>query len=402
MGSSATTTSWLTPEIATEYFGYVTEGMGHEGAAEALRQKHAPLIGHLSLGTITRAMRGFRQRLEQLASAIFDDPMDGAECAEAADGGDLNLRAPDLPDEPDPLALANAYAANVASHATGRTWHGNQIDRVLQEAVIRDERLRMPFKGLVPPPLAPTAFEPLVLPYRDCLLWCDVHVPYHLNEAMAASLRSAVSNNLRRIIIAGDFMDTHWGSKFISWKTKAVHHESIREEFAIAQAIFAILLDTFEEVIIIPGNHDGGRWQRFTNGAVDFELLCSFMGGWKVDEKPDKLTIGMNRSLVLEGSPWGDWRITHPRKARKVPLSLAEELAAKYGMNILTAHQHHLGSRMHRHLPYICCDGGHLQDASITDYKQEVDDAHANWVAGWVELVDGWPTCRAWRPRADA
>lgn len=325
-----------TPEWALDvlpaYFGHIAGGMSHEDAALAVKDAYPEETAGKSLGTILRNMRNARQNFVQY-------------------GG--------------------------------------------EEATFEGELARQSFHGLVPPPLAPTAFEPLVLPYEDCLVWCDIHIPYHRADVIEQSLESAVNHGLKNLLIAGDLMDIHWGSKFMSWKTKGGHHENIRQEFAITQKIFSILDRTFEKIIIIPGNHDGGRFMHMTGGSVDFELLCSWMFGYRVDEKPEKLKIGLNRSVTLQGSPRGDWRITHPRKARKVPLALAEELAAKFQCNVLTAHQHHLGVRMHRHLPYICCDGGHMQDERITDYKQEVDDAHANWVAGWVELVDGWPNCYA-------
>lgn len=345
MGVSKKTPRWA-QLLGPDYFALVASGMSHEDAASSLRSDNGVAIGGMSLDSISRAMRSYASDVRQ---AVGCSPSE-------------------------------------------------TIDNALQEAIKSGERLSRPLTGLVPPPLAPTAFQPLVLPYRDCLVWCDVHIPYHRPEVIEQSIESAISRGIRSLIIAGDFMDVHWGSKFSAWKTKGAHHENIRREFSIAQKIFSIIDEAFEEIIIIPGNHDGGRFMHMTGGSVDFELLCSWLFGWPVDSKPEKVTIGLNRSLVLEGSPRGTWRITHPRKARKIPLSLAEELAAKFQCNVLTAHQHHLGVRMHRHLPYICCDGGHMQDERITDYKQEVDDAHANWVAGWVELVDGWPLVCAAKP----
>jgi predicted phosphodiesterase len=342
-------------ELAPAFYQLVAQGVGREEAAHKLRADHPSIIGALSLETIQRAMRLFK--------------------AELVNGG--------LQVESDDGSLAPL----------------DFVDAALQEAILAvDGRTRRVPKGSVPPPLTPTAFSPLVLPYKDSLVWSDVHIPYHLPEAMERSLDSALDKGITRIILAGDFMDVHWGSRFMAWKTKGMDVENIKQEFAITSRIFKLLLELFEEVVVIPGNHDGGRFQHLSNGSIDFSLLCAFMIGCSPAEMPENLIVGMNRWLVMEGSPRGDWRITHPAKSRKVPLMLAEELAAKFQQNILTAHQHHLGVRMHRHLPYICCDGGCLQDERLTDYKQETDDSHANWAPGWVELVDGWPLCQSVLP----
>lgn len=349
--ASKKTPSWASAALLEEYDGLAVD-LTYEEAAGALRSKYEFLRGK-GLEAIMRGMRSMRREAPVGPRGAVEAPlMDEAEEAAAPDGD-----------------------------------------------LLEDELAGKLFQGSVPPPLASTAFKPLVLPYQDSLVWCDTHVPFHMNDCMEESLNSALSNGVRQIILAGDFMDIHWGSRFIAWKTEGAHVENVRQEFAISQAVFKILLNEFDSVVVIPGNHDGGRFQHMSGGAFDFRLLCSLMGGFPLDKEPENLTIGMNRWMVLEGSPWGDWRITHPQKARAVPLALAEVLAWKYSMNILTAHQHYLGARMDRYGKHIVCDGGHMQNEGITDYKVEVDNSHSNWTPGWVELLDGWPVTRAYRPK---
>ena len=124
---------------------------------------------------------------------------------------------------------------------------------------------------------------------------------------------------------------------------------------------------------------------------MGFEQLMQLTLGCSLEELSKTFTIGQNRWFSLVGSSWGDWRVTHPKQIRVIPLGLAEVLAWKFDTNVLTAHQHYLGVRKDRYGHYVVCDGGHMQDEERTGYKQECDTTHSAWCAGYVELVDGWP-----------
>jgi len=246
----------------------------------------------------------------------------------------------------------------------------------------------------VPPPLETGQPSPLIgleVPYQDCHIWNDTHIPFHIPELMDLSLERASASGVRCLVIGGDFMDMGWASKYVSWGTQGPTQTA--EEFLVARGILREALRVFDTIYIIPGNHDGTRFKYMSNGTLGFRQLMDMVLGGEV--KPDagkRIVIGERRWMVLKDSPWGDWRITHPVSARSAPLSLAQVLAHKYRQNIITAHQHYLGVSFDRYGQYVICDGGHMQDESLTEYKLEVDSTHSSWAPGYVELIGGWPT----------
>jgi hypothetical protein len=330
--------SWV-DETYPRYFQLVGMDFSHDEAAQQLKEEFSGLLQDKQIGTITRNMRGLKQEIQER----FDEYHN------------------------------NVFAAIGANPSYGEVQTAPELQ--------------------VPPPLGGTFTSPVLskyidIPYADGHVWCDCHVPNHNDGLIEKSLRRAKEQGGMNLYIAGDFLDMSWASKFVAWGQAGP--EQVKEEFAIAKKIIQLALEVFENIYIIPGNHDGTRFKYMSNGSLGFENLFVMAMG-SADMLNKRVHVGERRYMVLRDSKWGDWRITHPQSARAVPLSLAQTIALKEQQNVLTAHQHYFGMGFDRYGHFMICDGGHMTNEELTEYKMEMDTAHSNWAPGYVELVDGWP-----------
>jgi UDP-2,3-diacylglucosamine pyrophosphatase LpxH len=253
-----------------------------------------------------------------------------------------------------------------------------------------------------PPDLPPTIGEcsspPLIVEYDDGQVWSDTHIPLHTPELMQRALSDMYRKRHRRLYVAGDFMDCQFASAFTSWGSAGP--AEVREQHKAAEQILEAVLDVVNEIIIIPGNHDGTRFKHMSNGSMGFEMILRGLVG-PAALRDGKIKFTEKRWCVLKGSPWGDWRLTHPGAMRKIPLSTASAIALKVGTNVLTGHEHHLAVGFEPTGRYMVCNAGHMQAEHLTDYKQDVDTTHASWTSGYVEFVDGVPQLRPYIPRTE-
>jgi len=251
-----------------------------------------------------------------------------------------------------------------------------------------------PTPVVAPPPAAAPSLPPIIfdgidVPYEDCHVWCDLHVPMHNNRLVDLSIERAHFQGIRTLCVVGDLMDMAWASRFQNWAKHGPRE--VEEEFAEARKVLNRARQHFNTILICAGNHDGTRLKQMSHGALTMDHLLTLVLGddaWKDD---GSIQITDQRYMVLRGSPWGDWRLTHPDKARAVPLSLAQSISQTKHCNVLTAHQHYLGVAFDRFGKHIIADGGYMSREDLMEYKQELDTPHSSWAPGYIELIGGLP-----------
>lgn len=251
-----------------------------------------------------------------------------------------------------------------------------------------------PTQCSVPPPtdatdLPPSVSDGIVIPYADGHVWCDCHIPLHNSDLIELSITRAAMRPGQNLYIAGDFMDMDWASKHQGWGLKGPRET--RREFDMARDIMQMAMHVFKKIYVIPGNHDGTRFKYMSKGTLGFQSLMTLVLGSDEHMRNGSIVIGEQRHMTLLGSPYGDWRITHPDKARAVPLSLAQAISTTKHTNVIVAHQHFLGVAFDRYGKYIIADGGYMSSEMLMDYKTEVDSTHSAWAPGYLELVGGMP-----------
>lgn len=106
----------------------------------------------------------------------------------------------------------------------------------------------------------------------------DIHAPFHDEKAFAAFINDVKETNSTDIcILGGDGPDFHNYSKY----AKYGQHFTILDEHKSFMAVLAMLSETFEEVVVIPGNHDERTRKKYSQllPADLYQALLDFHGG---------------------------------------------------------------------------------------------------------------------------
>lgn len=106
----------------------------------------------------------------------------------------------------------------------------------------------------------------------------DLHVPFHDEQAFANFIKDAKESDSTDVcILGGDGPDFHNYSRY----AKYGQHFTIQDEHKSFMSVLAILSETFEEVVMIPGNHDERTRKKYAQllPADLYQSLMDFHGG---------------------------------------------------------------------------------------------------------------------------
>lgn len=204
----------------------------------------------------------------------------------------------------------------------------------------------------------------------------DLHIPYFSLDYLKKALDVSKANKIKSLIIDGDFFDFQTISKF---KKDADH--KLKLEFTMGRKILQSLLNQFDEIYLIPGNHDE-RLGRF----VDYEFDLNFL--FEVLIPDNKISITSYRYCILNE----DWRITHPHNYSKVKGSVAQELADVHQMNIIMGHTHYTSFSYNKSGTFECYEIGGLFDKNKIEYYNVKDTRNPKWNNGFGIYLDGYFT----------
>lgn len=230
---------------------------------------------------------------------------------------------------------------------------------------------------------APFHVSPVLKPFEltgDFMIVGDVHVPstdYRLAQMVSAIGKKHL--NHPRLIIGGDFFNMEAFSSYPA----LVASYSWREERKAGEVLMHEWLETFEEIYIIMGNHDR-RIQKWSQGALEETDIFGM-----VVQNP-KVNVS-NLGYLTVNTPGTPWRVTHAKNYSVNQLTVADQLAQKYQMNIIQFHEHHLGIGYDRFGRYIVINGGGLFDAAQLVYATIDDSKSPGMKPGFVMLREGCP-----------
>jgi predicted phosphodiesterase len=104
--------------------------------------------------------------------------------------------------------------------------------------------------------------KPFVLPQNcnNILLISDLHIPYHIIEAVNVAIDYGIQQKVNCIFINGDLIDNHQVSRFESDPRK----RSVKQEFDATKQFLVALREAFPDAFIywLKGNHCT-RWEKF-------------------------------------------------------------------------------------------------------------------------------------------
>lgn len=233
-------------------------------------------------------------------------------------------------------------------------------------------------------PFSYDRFEPLHV-QGDAIITSDWHVPLHNPDLINKMIEVAGANNIKQLIIAGDFFNLD------GFSTYAPHQPEAAFEIERAEAlhIMGILLDVFDDIYFSWGNHDH-RIARFLNFKLSFEYCMKWILADLGEERLSKIHFSDLDHLMYHTSE-RDFRVCHPPHFSAVPLTVPRKLAQKYGCSIMTAHSHHCAMGVALDGWNLVIDTGGFYDKRKTEYIQRTT-THHEWVPGFVLFKNEAPT----------
>jgi len=263
------------------------------------------------------------------------------------------------------------------------------------------ELLRIAELEVVPNDLPPE----LVVDYTDCYIVGDLHLPYVNKPALEHLLSNALHDGITTLVLNGDALDFDWCSGYATAYAPATA-DAVEYHRRAIYDVMHLLAGVFRRIYITHGNHDD-RIIRRLDGSLTLKSVWQMYAcpasdwvGKNGEQLPNLLnacTITERYYMVMDGSPTGRWRFTHPKNYSKIQGRVAVQLAQYHQCNVVSAHTHHLGEvadgskRNH-----YAVDGGCLFDSSKIEYKQVRDELYPKSAVGWVVLRNGVPTIYNW------
>jgi len=183
----------------------------------------------------------------------------------------------------------------------------------------------------------------------------------------------------RRFIAAGDFLSLESFSGYEPTYPTPAFWREVRS----AAAFLELYLKTYDELFIIPGNHDL-RATKKTHASLLMEHLV------KIISHDPRIKVS-NIGHMLLHTDNGTYRVTHGSEYSVNQLVVADQLAQKYRQHIIGWHKHHAAIGMDRFKRQIIIDGGGLFDASAIPYLKVEDNKKPNMVNGFVMIRRGYP-----------
>lgn len=223
---------------------------------------------------------------------------------------------------------------------------------------------------------------PLVLPPGDYAVAGDFQIPTH-NDHFVERLLLVARKTLRPprvLVLAGDLINADAFSDYES----AVSLPSFSEETAAARAVLARLLSVFQWIYWLWGNHERRLGKR-TGGALTPRHLWAMVGA---DPRVVPSAWG---HCVIRNRHGHDWRVTHASEYSVNQLTVADQLAQKFQMNIISHHEHHLAVGFDRFKRYVIINNGGLFDQRDMAYAVLDDTKRPRMQNGFTVLHDGFP-----------
>lgn len=184
-------------------------------------------------------------------------------------------------------------------------------------------------------------------------------------------------------------MPEEQGAKLRESLADSTPDTSLSEEIAEVRRTIRLLLENFENIYVMMGNHEHRAIRRI-EAAINVDDLGGFFFG---DNPKVHITHRYQIQSTCNGKPW---RYTHPKPSAKDTSS--KKLAPKYSSNVIMFHGHHFSCRTDISGKYMGIEPGMCCDEAKMGYPEDRDtggDAHINGCAivnhdGNVILLNDW------------
>ena len=233
-----------------------------------------------------------------------------------------------------------------------------------------ERSLRLWAAKLVAQSPKPRFDSPLEL-WGPALIIADPHCPYHdadfINEAIALAKRGKA----KFCVIPGDLFDCNSFSPF-----DPNAKDLLEEDLAAAQQLVEALLQNFQQVVWLMGNHEGRLFRR--------------LGFHQLEHERAKRLVSTLDAFVV--SPYyqcrvNGWLVCHPKNIASTGGKVASRLATKHACNVVAGHGHLFGLSQDDSGRYIGIDSGCCADPLRLEYNAVRPNTRPAMVQGAVLLT---------------
>ena len=205
------------------------------------------------------------------------------------------------------------------------------------------------------------------------LVISDIHLPFIDWDLFYNIMRVAKRQGVSKVIVGGDVFDFKLFSTFPDAKTGKGDELSDAEKTAVR--FFTVLLDQFDEVFVICGNHDF-RLVKWSHGALNQRQFFRFLSHISEDEK--RVKFSAYQHLILND----DIRVVHPNSAATNFELEGRAQSIKYQQSIVVTHVHRLGATFDPSGRYWNAGSGGLLDPTTQAYIMCVPSKFPMWNTG--------------------
>lgn len=276
------------------------------------------------------------------------------------------------------MEAKHAPSVYVALAETGL--NNNEIaDKLdVDEASVRRGLRKAGFKRFIRP-LPATAhtddfLDQPIRHYGPIAVTADWHIPLVDYEYVNKFLRHADELGIKTLAIAGDFFN-HDALSAFDYKQESAN---LRTELREAQHIMGALVERFERIIFVWGNHDA-RLTKALQYKLSFSASMRLCFGELGEKALEKIQFSNLDHFWVNDAIY----VCHPKQYAQNPLTNTRKLAAKVQASVITAHSHHAAVGYDVSGKYVCVEAGGLFDASKTEYLQR-STTFPNWRQGYA------------------
>lgn len=219
----------------------------------------------------------------------------------------------------------------------------------------------------------------------DCLVLCDLQIPFHDAAWCNRCIQLAVLWNVKNLILAGDILDMTALKPFapffahLTGDRPRIPPATLEEEFDQAGKVFDAFA-CFEKVLYISGGHEL-RLLRKVDSPVALARFASMFTAL-----PQLETSAYHRCEI-----GNNWLISHPKNSNVIPGRVPFFLVRKFRKNVAIGHDHVWGQVQDDSGENIAISIGVCCDPKRLDYVALVDSTRPAVSQGALIIKRGKP-----------
>lgn len=217
----------------------------------------------------------------------------------------------------------------------------------------------------------------------EAMITADWHIPLYDPGYVNEMILTARREGLGKLIVAGDFFNFDALSAYDPKQESA----GLERELEEGVAVMRVLLETFDSIDYLWGNHDA-RMHRALGYAIQFREAMRTVFGILGAEALERITFTNLDHMWIDAGDKYPWYVCHPKAYNSVPLTGAIRLSSKMNSNVITAHSHHCAVGHGTDGEKVVAEIGGLFDKTRTAYLQRTTN-FPTWQQGYAFLKGG-------------